>query len=75
MDQWGGQSQVQSGPGDCQRRRICRHSGVDGGQAGLRLETESIPFASKLAPTLDLCRSQIPCGSELAREGGVSRAD
>ncbi|QBR30404.1 hypothetical protein E4T63_04990 [Pseudomonas fluorescens] len=28
-------------------------------------------FASKLAPTLDLCRSQIQCGSELAREGAI----
>ncbi|RBC00261.1 hypothetical protein C3E97_017705 [Pseudomonas sp. MWU12-2115] len=26
-------------------------------------------FASKPAPTLDLWRSQIPCGSGLAREG------
>jgi hypothetical protein len=25
-------------------------------------------FASRLAPTGDLCRSQNPCGSELARE-------
>ncbi|RRW61851.1 hypothetical protein EGJ53_22255 [Pseudomonas fluorescens] len=28
-------------------------------------------FASKLAPTLDLCRSPIQCGSELAREGAI----
>jgi DNA-binding phage protein len=27
------------------------------------------PIASKLAPTQDLCRSQIQCGSEPAREG------
>ena len=38
----------------------------------------TIAFASKLAPTLDLCRTQIlcplkiKCGSELAREDGLS---
>ncbi|MVV50798.1 hypothetical protein EJA72_21530 [Pseudomonas sp. PB120] len=29
-------------------------------------------IASKLAPTLDLCRPQKPCGSEPARDGGTS---
>ncbi|PCM51596.1 hypothetical protein CP335_00770 [Pseudomonas fluorescens] len=32
-------------------------------------ENRVAPFASKPAPTKDLCRSQIPCGSGLAREG------
>ncbi|KAA0961687.1 hypothetical protein FQ185_24875 [Pseudomonas sp. ANT_H12B] len=31
-----------------------------------------IAFASKLAPTLDLWRTQIPCGSEPAHEGGLT---
>ncbi|PVZ61474.1 hypothetical protein C9422_03325 [Pseudomonas sp. B1(2018)] len=31
-------------------------------------------FAGKPAPTGDLCRSQIQCGSGLAREGGITDA-
>ncbi|KAB0520927.1 hypothetical protein F7R20_26825 [Pseudomonas brassicacearum subsp. brassicacearum] len=31
-------------------------------------------IASRLAPTVDLCQGAIPCGSELARDGGFSYA-
>ncbi|TNB95861.1 hypothetical protein FHG55_12960 [Pseudomonas jessenii] len=36
--------------------------------SGAGLKTELPSFASKPAPTLDLCHAQIPCGSGLARE-------
>ena len=51
VDNRGGQPPIQSGAGHCKRRRISRHCGVDGGQAGLRLETESTQIAGKPAPT------------------------
>ncbi|NUU38572.1 BatD family protein [Pseudomonas sp. C2B4] len=34
----------------------------------IRLVNRVAPFASRLAPTLDVCAPQIPCGSEPARE-------
>ncbi|RRW59735.1 hypothetical protein EGJ53_26655 [Pseudomonas fluorescens] len=34
-----------------------------------------VPFASRLAPTLDLCHAQIPCGSEPARERGLENTE
>ncbi|CAI8784863.1 Protein BatD [Pseudomonas sp. IT-347P] len=35
----------------------------------MKLPNPPAAFASKLAPTVDLCTPQPPCGSELAREG------